>query len=447
LGKIGAMKQPLPGFREFYPPECAARNFIFQKFRQISHLFGYEEFDAPVMEPLELFTDKSGPEIVEQLFSFQDRGGRSVTLRPEMTPILARMVGSRASTLRRPIRWCNVGENFRYERPQKGRLRSFYQMNCDLLGESGVGADGEVIFLLVRILQAFGLSAEDFVVRLSDRQIWTLFLEPFADSGEKIGAVLGAIDKIERDPPETVLENLRRVLPHSAEEVLEKIHGLRDCKNLDSLEKFLSDSPSEALGNRLRQWGILLKFLEDARCGDFVSVDLGIVRGLAYYTGFVFEAFERTGANRALAGGGRYDDLVGKLGGTDLPAVGFAIGDVTLTHLLQEKALLPAYENQPHIFLIFDGNSQGEALALCGKLRDRGWVVSHDLDPESSFTKQLKQGAKMGARLAIFLGNEEMEKNIYRIRDLEKGENLDCRREELMEKLETILGNRRDRPI
>jgi histidyl-tRNA synthetase len=432
------VRQPLPGFRDFYPPECWARNYIFQKFRRITHRFGYEEFDGPVLEPLDLFTDKSGPEIAEQLFSFCDRGGRPVALRPEMTPLLARMVGARAPTLKRPIRWCNVGENFRYERPQKGRLRSFYQMNCDILGETNARADGEVMLLLLHILRSFGLGKGDFVLRLSDRRLWTFFLAKFALDGAAMALVLGAIDKMDREPAAVTVEKLQAIAPGREEQIFGEIIKLRSCKTVEDLGEFFSNFPGDGPMKRLGDWKILWEFLVAGGCEDFVTVDLGIVRGLAYYTGFVFEAFEREGETRALAGGGRYDDLVEKLGGGALPAVGFAIGDVTLSHILREKELLPAYKNGPDIFLVFPASAQKEALDLCNDLRGRDWWVSYDLDPTNSPGKQLKRAAKVGARAVVFLANDGMAPGKYRIRNLETGITLDCSRGELEEKLEAI---------
>jgi histidyl-tRNA synthetase len=402
------MVDVLPGFRDFYPEDCALRNYIFSTFRRVAGGFGFEEFDGPILEPLELFTEKSGPEIAEQLFQFQDRGGRSVALRPEMTPTLARMVGARAASLRRPIRWFTVGEHFRYERPQKGRLRAFYQMNLDLLGEKGVRGDGEVLAVLISSLRAFGLAAGDFQVRLSDRRLWFHFLSSFGVGDSSTPEVLGIMDRMGRVPLEITVQRLQTFFPTAAavEKFLGAASSFCGCGDLNSLENFFSNLALPLAMERLGEWRELLQFLGALGLADFVTVDVGIVRGLAYYTGFVFEAFERTGESRALAGGGRYDDLVGKLTGISLPACGFAIGDVTLGNLLREKKLLPPPSGGCDFWIVFDGSAQAAALGLAQNLRLAGRSVLYALTPGLSMGKQLKLADRAGAKFAVLFGEE-----------------------------------------
>lgn len=415
------MFQTLPGFREFYPPDCAARNYIFHRFRQITKRFGFEEYDAPLLEPLELFTLKSGEEIVAQLFNFADRGGRLVALRPEMTPSLARMIGARAASLKRPIRWCNIGENFRYERPQKGRLRSFYQMNADLLGSQNVAADGEMISLLIDLLRSFGLSAKDFQIRLSDRKLWVFHLQNLGISEPQIPAVLQIIDKMEREPAEITAQKLQQIDSACSNDILLGISELGNCHSLEELKTFFKSKKNAAIEARLNDWESLLARLSASGADKYIRIDFCIVRGLAYYTGFVFEAFECGSQARALAGGGRYDDLVKKLTAIDVPAVGFALGDVTLGNLLKEKNLLPTYAAAPQIVMIFEPATQERALSLCQQLRREQISVIFDLNESTSFSKQLRTADKCDATYALLLGQDELNNGLLTLKNLQLG--------------------------
>ncbi|MFA5058605.1 MAG: ATP phosphoribosyltransferase regulatory subunit, partial [Opitutaceae bacterium] len=321
--------QSLPGFREFYPEALARRNHVFRLWRQTALTFGFVEYDAPVLEPLELYKTKSGDEIEQQLFSFTDKGGREVALRPEMTPTVCRMVGARAGSLKRPIKWFSVAEFYRYERAQKGRERAFFQFNADIFGEAGVEADIELIALLVQCLAAFGLTAQDFCVRLSDRDLWFYYLEALGFDEARGRVLLAAIDKHERLGDAAFKPYSDQFGPLDAD-LKKKVLAFLQVKGLEQIEALLQPVGGDKLSARLADWRKLLAGLGAMKLAPFVEVDLGVVRGLAYYTGFVFEAFDRKGDLRAIAGGGRYNDLVKKLGGPDLPAAGFAIGDVTM---------------------------------------------------------------------------------------------------------------------
>lgn len=329
----------LPGFRDFYPEFCFHRNHIFEHWRNVARTFNFLEYDAPVLEPLELYIEKSGEEIVSQLFNFKDRGGRSVALRPEMTPSLARLIGAKGNSLKRPIKWFNIGENYRYERPQKGRLRAFYQFNADIFGEEGPAADAELISLLTQLLQSFGLNSNDFKLRLSDRDLWLLILAAEGLDEASSATVLAIIDKLDRRERRKTVDKLTIIMGDSAEGFLTRIEQVIKIRVFEELRTYILDMPLEGAllkkaRERIDDWEQLLRLIESAGAGEFIQIDLGIVRGLAYYTGFVFEAFEVSGEGRALAGGGRYDSLVKKLGGPDIPAVGFAMGDVTVANLL-----------------------------------------------------------------------------------------------------------------
>ena len=315
--------QSLPGFREFYPDDLSRRKHIFDLWRRTAHAFGFAEYDAPVLEPLELYKAKSGDEIEAQLFSFTDKGGREVALRPEMTPTVCRLVGARASALKRPIKWFSIAEFYRYERMQKGRGRCFFQFNADIFGEPGPEAEIELIALLTQCLAAFGLTEQDFHVRLSDRNLWFYYLEALGLDEPRIRAVLGAVDRFEKYGDDA-FKGYTEQFGELEAGVKAKVLAFLQIKTLAALEATLATLGSEKLVARRADWRKLLAGLEAMGLARFIAVDLGVVRGLAYYTGFVFEAFDRKGELRALAGGGRYDDLVEKLGGPALPPGGLS---------------------------------------------------------------------------------------------------------------------------
>jgi histidyl-tRNA synthetase len=346
----------LPGFRDFYPDDCAARNAIFATWRGVARRYGFVEYDGPPLEPLELFTRKSGAEIVGQLYNFQDKGERQIALRPEMTPTLARLVTARHKDFKKPLKWFSIPQVFRYERQQRGRGREHYQFNCDIVGEAGLEADIELIALVIDTLRAFGLTAADFVVRLSDRQFWTDFLEQKAVPEDQRYAVLQAIDKSEREPREKTAEKLGPL----ADEVFTILERGAASTRLDTVEA------------GLRARGL------DA----FVKRDFAIVRGLAYYTGVVFEVFDRSGEFRAIAAGGRYDTLLKNLGDVDLPALGFGMGDMVLGEILRAKNLLVVAPRTDAICLVIaDEAFRPPGMRLLQQLRDAGRPVEHPLAP------------------------------------------------------------------
>ncbi|MEM7792514.1 MAG: histidine--tRNA ligase [Verrucomicrobiota bacterium] len=436
--------ETLPGFREFYPENCAVRNSLFEIWRRAAESFNFLEYDTPVLEPLELYIEKSGEEIVGQLFNFEDRGGRAVALRPEMTPSLARLIGAKANSLKRPVKWFNIGEHYRYERPQKGRLRAFYQFNADLLGESGPSADAELILLLVHTLQAFGLSASDFRLRLSDRDLWLLSLASEGLDHATATAVLGVVDKLERTTREKTLERLSGILGTDAAEMLQKIDEILSIRDFDTLKihierLVLEGSQLESAVKRLSEWKQLLDLLKSGGAEEFIQIDFGIVRGLAYYTGFVFEAFETSGEGRALAGGGRYDNLVKKLGGPDMPAAGFAMGDVTLLDLLDARGLRPKSSNNPDIVMIIGGGTEREAaMADASLLRKMGLRIEYPLK-EQGFAKQFKEASQKGARFALIYGSEEISRGVVKMRDLTRNTEVEFGKSELEPRIKEVF--------
>ena len=375
--------QPLPGFRDFFPPEHAALRGIFQAWREASRCGGFTEYEGPELESLELYTEKSGDEIVGQLYHFTDKGDRQVALRPEMTPTLARMVASQHRNYRKPIKWFSVPRLFRYERPQKGRHREHYQWNCDIVGEKSPMAEAELIGVLCLGLSLLGLGPKDVVVKVSDRSWWDAFLEK-----QGVG---------ETERP-TVLRTLDRLESATAEQRREKLGALAGA--VEAVWEGKS-ADSEAVGQ-------VRKGVEALGYGDWCETDYRVVRGLAYYTGVVFEVHDRAGKLRAVAGGGRYDDLLKRLGGEDLPAVGFGMGDAVLAELLREKKIAMPQAAGAEIFIVAEAKEQDMALQITGQLRRSGFSV--DFDPGAGkWGKQLEMAEAKGARWALLVGREVAE--------------------------------------
>jgi histidyl-tRNA synthetase len=423
--------QSLPGFREFYPEDFFRRQHLFRVWRQAAHAFGFQEYDAPVLEPLELYTTKSGDEIEAQLFGFNDKGGRGVSLRPEMTPTVCRMVGARAGALKRPIKWFSIAEFYRYERAQKGRLRAFSQLNADIFGEPGPEAEIELIALLIQCLAGFGLTKDDFCVRLSDRDLWFFYLGALGFTDAQARSLLVAIDRYEKMGDEAFKsygEAHGALAEDRKQKVLEFLR-IRSLEELEMLEPKLvdlrvrgtNDNPQEVIAkfaSRLGEWRRVIDGLSRMGLLEFLQVDLSVVRGLAYYTGFVFEAFDRKGDLRALAGGGRYNDLIKKLGYADLPAVGFAIGDVTTSLLLDQRGLAPTYVSMPDVYVVVDGaKGRLNAFSVIRELRAGGLRVDYALK-DLAFGKQFKAAAESGARFALIYGGDELARGAVKIRDM-----------------------------
>jgi len=433
--------QTLPGFREFYPEDLAQRSHIFRLWRQTANAFGFVEYDAPVLEPLELYRLKSGDEIEAQLFSFVDKGGREVALRPEMTPTVCRLVGERAGSLKRPIKWFSIAEFYRYERMQRGRGRCFFQFNADIFGEPGPEAEIELIAMLIQCLSSFGLTEQDFLIRLSDRNLWFYFLESLGLDEPRVRAALAAVDKYEKAGDEAFKVYAEAFGPLDPA-LKERILGFLKVRSIEELEQALAAGAPEAktrIEARLADWRKLLGGLGAMGLGAYVQVDLGVVRGLAYYTGFVFEAFDRKGELRALAGGGRYDDLVAKLGGPGLPAVGFAIGDMTFALLLEQRGLTPKIVQAADVYCIVGGEVERRAaFADIHALRALGYRVDYSLK-EIAFGKQFKAAAESGARLALIYGSEELAKGVVKIRDLLERSERDVPRAEICMTVRELL--------
>ncbi|NJD17913.1 MAG: histidine--tRNA ligase [Gemmatimonadetes bacterium] len=418
----------LPGFRDFPPEDLALRAHIFGAWRRVALRYGFQEYDGPPLECLELYTEKSGDEIVGQLNNFVDKGERAVALRPEMTPSLARILGERSRSLPKPIRWFTMPQLFRYERAQRGRLREHFQWNVDIVGEEGVSADAEVVAVAIDALRELGLGAGDFRARVSDRRLLGTILEALGVPHDGVGAAFALIDKVERMPAEAALEKLR------AEAGLdgaagERLRGLLGRTDPAALAAEFAGHPGVLVARERRER--YLATLEAMGLGAFVEVDLTIVRGLAYYTGIVFELFDRKGELRAICGGGRYDRLLELVGGEPLPAVGFGMGDVVLGELLAERGLLPGYRRQVDYFLVPIGEEQRlQALSLAHALRERGRSVVYALR-EQSVRKQFKAAETEGARRVLVLGPDEAAKGVLVMRDMSDGSEREVRPEDL----------------
>lgn len=418
----------LPGFRDFPPEELGLRSHILDAWRRVSRRYGFEEYDGPPLEPLELYTEKSGEEIVEQLYAFQDKGGRWVALRPEMTPSLARILAERARALPKPIRWFSVPQLFRYERQQRGRLREHFQWNVDIVGEADVGADAEVMAVAIDGLRELGLGGEDFRVRVSHRGLLAALLEECGLAEEQVPAAFAAIDKLAREPRARVRERLMGEVG-LGEGAADRVLALFDEPGLSAIRARRGGRSGVARG--LEAVDRCLELLAAMGLGEYVVFDLSIVRGLAYYTGIVFELFDRRGELRAICGGGRYDRLLERVGGAPLPAVGFGMGDVVLGELLKERRLAPQCSRSLDYYLVVvDPKDRPLALGLAHALRDRGHSVAYGLT-DQPVRKQFSSANTEGARRVIVLGPEELATGRARVRDMATGEERTLPLEEL----------------
>jgi histidyl-tRNA synthetase len=424
--------QALPGFRDFLPDDFAVRAHIMRTWRDVARRYGFQEYDGPPLEPLELYTEKSGPEIVQQLYNFTDKGGREVALRPEMTPTLARMAGARAGGLRKPIKWFSIPQLFRYERQQRGRLREHFQLNLDVIGEEDPAADAELLAAAIDMLRAFGLTEADFVARVSDRRLLRALLRYAGVFEGQLPLVYNIVDKLEREGAEGVAKRLAseaNLRPDTIDEVLE-IFRHPDFQALK--DRYIGDAESEnrdlapddiraELVDSIERMEGIFGHLRAMGLMDYVRFDLSIVRGLAYYTGIVFELFDARGELRAICGGGRYDNLLRQLAGVDLPALGFGMGDVVLRELLSDRGLLPQTRQTLDYYVIaVTPEQRPDLLALVHRLRDGGASVDYALR-QQGVGKQFKNASALGARRTVVLGPDEVAEGVAVVKEMESG--------------------------
>lgn len=407
----------LPGFRDFYPADLALRSHIFRTWRRVALRYGFVEYDGPPLESLELYTSKSGEEIVGQLYRFTDQGGREIALRPEMTPTLARMVAARAGGLPKPIKWFSIPQLFRYERPQKGRLREHFQLNVDIVGETSVASDVEVVAAAIDVLREFGLGSEDFVVRYSDRELISAVLIELGIPASALPATFAALDKSDRESAEWLSDRL--VEAGAEATAAASVLGLAGT-SLEVLSEQFGDVP--AISSPVERLGRFRAQIEAAGLDGFVELDLRLVRGLAYYTGLVFEVWDRRGKFRAICGGGRYDDLLEAVGGPALPALGFGMGDVVLAELLRDRDLIPEAGDALDDFVVHVSEEQlPAALRIVHSLRSRGRRVGFDYRSRG-VSRQFKVANQSGAARVIVIGPEEVESGKCVVRSMDTGE-------------------------
>ena len=409
------MAQGVRGTRDFYPEDMRLRNWLFERFHSAALSHGFEEYDAPVLESEELYTRKAGEEIVGQLYNFEDKGGRKVALRPEMTPSLARMVMARAGALALPIKWYSIPQCWRYERTQRGRGREHYQWNVDIWGMNGVEADAELLSVLVQFFDSVGLSSEDLVIRISSRKVLEEVLGTLGLEGEIFAQTCVIVDKMDKLPADVIEAQLSDL--GLASEAISTIRSVLGITDLESLSSALT-SDSEAL----IELQSLFSLCDSYGISDWVSFDASVVRGLAYYTGPVFEAHDRAGNLRAICGGGRYDKLIGTLGGNDLPATGFGFGDMVVMELLADKRLLPELSTGVSDVVFGMGTElRGAAMQVAAKLRSAGRTV--DLVLEDKKMKWVfKHAERCGATRLVMVMPDEWAEGKVRIKDLDTGE-------------------------
>ena len=409
------MTQGVRGTRDFYPEDMRLRNWLFERFHSAARSHGFEEYDAPVLESEELYTRKAGEEIVGQLYNFEDKGGRRVALRPEMTPSLARMVMARAGGLALPIKWYSIPQCWRYERTQRGRGREHYQWNVDIWGMNGIEADAELLSVLVQFFDSVGLNSEDLVIRISSRKVLEEVLGSLGLEGEIFAQTCVIVDKMDK-LPEDVIEAQLSDLGLSSDSI-STIRSVLGITELESLSSALA-SDSEAL----IELQTLFSLCDSYGISDWVSFDASVVRGLAYYTGPVFEAHDRAGNLRAICGGGRYDKLIGTLGGNDLPATGFGFGDMVVMELLADKGLLPELSNGVGDVVFGMGSElRGAAMQVAAKLRSAGRTV--DLVLEDKKMKWVfKHAERCGATRLVMVMPDEWAEGKVRIKELDTGE-------------------------
>ena len=409
------MTKGVRGTRDFYPEDMRLRNWLFDNFAYASLLHGFEEYDSPILEHEELYTRKQGEDIVKQLYNFEDKGSRKVSLRPEMTPSLARMVMSRAGVLPMPIKWFSIPQCWRYERTQKGRGREHYQWNVDVWGTNEISADAELFSVLVTFFESVGLTENEIVIRVSSRKVLEEVLGSLGIEGDSFAQTCVIVDKMDKLSSEVINEQLSD-LGHS-KEVISTIQSTLGINSLETLKNTL-EKDSEAL-NELQT---LFEAIESYGISDWVEFDGSIVRGLAYYTGCVFEVNDREGKFRAICGGGRYDKLLSTLGGKDLPATGFGFGDMVIMEVLAEKDLLPELlSGVEDVVIPLSPDLRNVAVKVASALRSSDRLVDLVLD-DKKMKWAFKHAERIGATRIVLVGKEEWSRQKVKIKDLETGD-------------------------
>jgi histidyl-tRNA synthetase len=407
--KIQAPQLP-KGTRDFYPVNMRAQNHIFSIWRKAALKFGYEEYEGPTFEHLELYTGKSGEEIVSQLYNFADKGGRALALRPELTPTLARMVIKKGSELKKPFKWFSIPRLFRYERSQRGRLREFFQLNLDIIGAESISAEADLISAIASMLFDFGLNENDFYIGISSRRLLAVFLEELKIAEPNL--IYPLLDKHLKMSAEDFYKELLNT--GLSEKNAKKIDDFMACRSIEDLKKFYD-------GIAIAELEELFELIKAAGFENCVKLDLSVVRGLAYYTGIVFEVFDKAKNMRAIAGGGRYDNLTETLGGQKITGVGFGMGDVVLADLLAEKKLLPQSRSDLPVFIASFNGDMKILFRTAAEFRKKGISCSHSLNA-IKFGKQLEMADAAGAKCVIFADGEKSQDGVWEYKILASGE-------------------------
>ncbi|KAK4583162.1 hypothetical protein RGQ29_026092 [Quercus rubra] len=416
---------PPKGTRDFPPEEMRLRTWLFHNFREVSRLFGFEEVDFPVLESEALYIRKAGEEIRDQLYCFEDRGNRRVALRPELTPSLARLVIQKGKSVSLPLKWFAVGQCWRYERMTRGRRREHYQWNMDIIGVPEVTAEAELISSIVTFFKRVGITASDVGFKVSSRKVLQEVLRCYSVPESLFSKVCIIIDKIGKIPVDEIKKDLKSA--GVSEEAVEELLQVLSIKSLTKLEEILGGA-GEAVADLKQLFSLAEKF----GYAEWIEFDASIVRGLAYYTGIVFEGFDREGKLRAICGGGRYDRLLSTFGGDDLPACGFGFGDAVIVELLKDRGLLPELSLQiENIVCALDVDLQGAAARVASILREKSQTV--DLVLESKPLKWVfKRAARINAHRLILVGNSEWQRGMVVVKILSSGEQYEVKLEELV---------------
>jgi histidyl-tRNA synthetase len=410
---------PPRGTRDFPPEEKRMQNWLFGEFTKVSNAFGFEQIDFPVLESEELFVRKAGEEITDQLYNFEDKGGRRVSLRPELTPSLARLALQKGKGLALPTKWFAIGQCWRYERATRGRRREHYQWNMDIIGVQGVEAEAELLAAITQFFAAVGLTSADVGIKVSSRKVLQQVLEKCGLDSDKFGPVCILVDKLDKMPREKVVEGLLDLGLDSstAEQILAALQ-VRDVSDLEGL----LGSDNEAVRDLKRLFDLATSYGYD----DYLVFDASVVRGLAYYTGIVFEGFDRAGNLRAICGGGRYDKLLGTFGGENQPCVGFGFGDAVIVELLSDKGLLPTLGHSvDNLVIAMEDHLHPAACSIAAKLRQRGETVDLVLESGKKMKWAFKQAERCGASKLVLVAPDEWEKGMVRIKHLESREETD----------------------
>ncbi|MBL8025582.1 MAG: histidine--tRNA ligase [Fibrobacteres bacterium] len=407
---------PPKGTRDFYPSDMALQNMLFTAWRETALRFGFEEYEGPMFEHLEVFTRKSGDEIVKQLYNFKDKSDRELALRPEITPTLARMVASKGRELRKPVKWFSIPRLFRYERMQRGRLREFFQYNLDIMGEPSVSAEAEIVAAAVSLIESFGAKKSEFRVRVNSRRLMRALLLAIPISEERLDKAYGVLDRRAK----TDAEGLKQLYADAgfSESERDSIESIFSIKTLAEIgEKWGNNEEVAASLADLHKFFSLVNAYGIIEC---VIYDPAIVRGLAYYTGIVFEIHDTAGELRAMAGGGRYDNLIGLFGGEPTPAVGFGMGDAVITEFLKDRGMIPQYKKECDAFIVtFEKDNMTPSIQMATLLRSKGFSVEFSLK-QANFKKQME--AAQNAKFAVFVGGEEWERGEVKIKNMKSGE-------------------------